>query len=310
MAGNGRAGFGREAAADFRGGLYRQYVSAFKGERGQAGEGAYAWWDFKYLPLLGGLARDAAVLEIGCGAGELLAYLGRRGFSHATGLDISAEQVALAQRRGVHAVIGDVFATLADQAPRDHAPWDQAPADRAPTDHAPVDRAPVQRAPADRAPLDRAPADRAPMDRSAVDQALAVGARTYAAILAVDVFEHFSRDELSRLAPLLFSALEPGGRLLVQTANGAGLFPGQVIYGDLTHMTIFTPQSLAQLLRPAGFTNLTFGETGPVPIRLRGKLDSLIWKTITALASTVRHIETGKHQSIWTENFICLAFKP
>jgi SAM-dependent methyltransferase len=260
MAGNGREGYGRGAAADFRGGLYRRYVSAFKGERLQTGEGAHAWWDVKYLPLLGGLARDAAVLEIGCGAGELLAYLGQRGFSQATGLDISTEQVALAQRRGVHAVVGDVFEVLTDQAPGDGAP--------------------------------------------------AVGTRTYAAIVAVDVFEHFSRDELTRLAPLLYQALQPGGRLLVQTANGAGLFPGQVIYGDLTHMTIFTPQSLGQLLRPTGFTNLAFDETGPVPIRLRGRLDTALWKTITAIASTVRHIETGKHQTIWTENFLCLAFKP
>jgi SAM-dependent methyltransferase len=249
MSGNGREGTGRGAASDFRRGLYGRYVSAFKGER-HAPDASYAWWDQKFLPLLEGLDRAAPVLEIGCGAGELLAYLGQRGFSNATGLDLSEEQVALAARRGVHAVGGDVF------------------------------------------------------------QALAGEARTYAAIVAVDVFEHFSRDELTRLAPLLYQALEPGGRLLVQTANGAGLFPGQVIYGDLTHMTIFTPQSLGQLLRPAGFTNLSFAETGPVPIRLRGKLDVALWTALKAVASTIRHVETGKHQTIWTENFICLAVKP
>jgi SAM-dependent methyltransferase len=134
--------------------------------------------------------------------------------------------------------------------------------------------------------------------------------RDYAAIFAVDVLEHLTRDELVGLAPLLHAALKPGGRLLVQTANGAGLMPGHVIHGDLTHQTIFTPESLGQLLRPVGFAHLSFYETGPVPIRLRGKLDVALWSAVKALASTVRYVETGKRQTIWTENFICRALKP
>lgn len=236
--------------ADFRDGLYGRYVSAFKGERQSAAEPSFVWWDHKYLPLLRGLDRGAPVLDIGCGAGGLLAYLERRGFSHATGVDISAEQVDLAKQRGVRATLGDVFDVLARQ-----------------------------------------PA-------------------TFAAIFAVDVFEHFSRDELLRVAPLLYATLTPGGSLLVQTANGAGLYPGQVIYGDLTHMTVLTPQSLGQLLRPSGFVDLAFYETGPIPIRLRGKLDVALWSAVKAIANTVRYIETGKRQTVWTENFICLASKP
>ena len=123
------------------------------------------------------------------------------------------------------------------------------------------------------------------------------------------MFEHFSRNELLRLTPLLYAALEPGGRLLVQTANGAGLFARQVIYGDLTHMTVLTPNSLAQLLRPVGFADFGFYETGPIPIRVRGKLDVALWAGLKAVANTIRYIETGKRQAIWTENFICRAFK-
>src|SRR6266404_2015888 len=99
---------------DFRAAFYQRYVSEFKGEAnlGGSGEGSFAWWDHKYLPLLDGLERSAPVLEIGCGAGGLLAYLGRRGFSHARGIDISAEQIARAQQRGVNAEIGDAFEFL------------------------------------------------------------------------------------------------------------------------------------------------------------------------------------------------------
>jgi SAM-dependent methyltransferase len=239
------------AGGDFRAALYGRYVSTFKGEPALVAEPSFAWWDHRYLPLLNDLERSAPVLEIGCGAGGLLAYLERRGFSHATGIDISAEQVDRARRRGVKAELADVFEFL---------------------------------------------------ERNQ---------HTFAGILAVDVLEHFSRDELVRLAPLLHAALQPGGRLLVQTANGAGLFPRQVIYGDLTHMTIFTPDSLAQLLRPVGFGDFGFYETGPIPIRLRGKIDVALWAGLKVIANTVRSIETGKRQMVWTENFlsICRAVK-
>ena len=131
-----------------------------------------------------------------------------------------------------------------------------------------------------------------------------------AALIAIDVLEHLTRDELVQLADAMFAALRPGGRLLIQTANGAGLFPGQVIYGDLTHHTVFTPGSLSQLLTQAGFCSLSFYETGPIPIRVRGRLNVALWHAIKVLTNTARYIETGKRQAIWTENFICSAFKP
>jgi SAM-dependent methyltransferase len=238
-------------SGDFRAGLYRGYVSTFKGEPADLlGEGAFVWWDHKFLPLLAGLERGAAILDMGCGSGGLLAYLGRRGFSHALGVDISAEQIELAHKRGVKAEQHDALAYLA------------------------------------------------------------ANVEKFEAILGVDVLEHFTRDELTHVVKHVFQALRPGGRFIIQTANGAGLFPGQVIYGDLTHRTIFTPESLGQLLRSVGFDRLTFYETGPIPVRVRGKLDVALWTAIKMVANRVRHIETGKRQAIWTENFICEAFRP
>jgi SAM-dependent methyltransferase len=230
----------------FRDELYGQYVSTFKGAPHADDE----WWRYKYLPLLADLPPHAAILELGCGGGELLAFLGRQGFTDARGVDISAEQVELARKRGVNVEVGDAFAALSQRQ------------------------------------------------------------RGCDALIAVDVLEHFTRDELVQLAPLLFSALKPGGRLLVQTANGAGLFPRQVIYGDLTHLTIFTPESLAQLLRPRGFERLRFYETGPTPLRVRGRVNVAAWSLLKLAVNAIRSVETGKRQSIWTENFICLAYRP
>jgi 2-polyprenyl-3-methyl-5-hydroxy-6-metoxy-1,4-benzoquinol methylase len=238
-------------AGDFRADLYRGYVSTFKGERAAlSDDGAFVWWDHKFLPLLADLDRSAAILDLGCGSGSLLAYLGRRGFSHAFGVDISAEQIDRALQKGVSAAQHDAHAYLAASTER------------------------------------------------------------FDAIIAVDVLEHFTRDELAHLVRQLFAALKPGGRLVVQTANGAGLFPGQVIYGDLTHQTIFTPESLGQLLRSVGFDAPSCYETGPIPVRVRGKLDVALWTAVKALANALRHAETGKRQVIWTENFICRALRP
>ena len=140
-------------------------------------------------------------------------------------------------------------------------------------------------------------------------EALAAGEGAYAAILAFDFIEHFDRDELLELAPAIWRALAPGGRLVLHTPNGEGLMPGQVIYGDLTHLTIFTPGSLEQLLRLAGFTGFQFSEAGPAPIGLRGRLRVLAWSLVKLLAGVVRRIETGKRQAIWTETMFCCCRK-
>ena len=131
------------------------------------------------------------------------------------------------------------------------------------------------------------------------------GSRRWRVILALDFVEHFSKDELMRLVPAVRSCLEPGGVLILQTPNGAGLFPHQIVYGDLTHMTIFTPESLRQLLRLHGLGDFRFSETGPVAKDLRGRLRLAAWRTIRQAANLVRAIETGKTQEVWTENLIC-----
>jgi hypothetical protein len=107
------------------------------------------------------------------------------------------------------------------------------------------------------------------------------------------------------LAKLLYNALEDRGILIIQTPNGQGLFPHQVIYGDLTHLTVFTPESLRQLFSLAGFADFRFQETGPVGKNLYGKIRLILWKVIKKLANGIRKIETGKSQEIWTENMIC-----
>jgi len=235
--------------SDFRTELYERYVSTFKGaERPVSSadrESYFRWCRHKFLPLFDDLPRDARILELGCGAGDMLEYLGRNGFSAVEGIDLAPEQVQLATERGLNARVADVFDVLGS------------------------------------------------------------ASGGYQAIVALDFLEHFTKDELMTLVPTLRDALAPGGVLIMQTPNGQGLFSNQVVYGDLTHLTIFIPESFQQLFRLWGFDDFRFVETGPVPDGLKGRLRVVLWRLITRMASVARMIESGKSQAIWTENMIC-----
>ena len=118
------------------------------------------------------------------------------------------------------------------------------------------------------------------------------------------------RQELYRRYASTRRALCDGGTLVLQTPNGEGLLPGSVVHGDLTHLTVFTAESLAQALRVAGFEAIAFQETGPLPRGSKERIRLLLWKLIRAVANTVRRIERGRRQELWTENFICWCRKP
>lgn len=236
---------------DHRTPYYRSYVSGFKRWESVGknwNEKAYMQWcDEHYGPWLAGAPRDGAILELGAGDGNMLAYLRSAGFRNLAGVDISEEQVEIAQRFGRPVRVQDVF------------------------------------------------------------EALSVQPGTLTGIVAVDLLEHFTKAELGDLLRLAVAALRPGGFLLICTPNGQGIFSGQIIYGDLTHATIFTPGSLEQALRVAGFTRMWFREATFVRRGLRGRLRGLSWGAVRAAANVVRRVQAGKTQEIWSENLLCYA---
>jgi cyclopropane fatty-acyl-phospholipid synthase-like methyltransferase len=239
--------------SDFRVELYERYVSSFKGKQSQQDEAQlaryWAWCHHKYLPIIGSIPRQAAVLDLGCGAGQMLEFLKNEGFNNARGVDISQEQVDIARGRGLNAEVGDAIAFL-----KAHE-------------------------------------------------------NSFDLLIAFDFFEHFTKAELLELTGLILNTLKPGGYLLLQTPNGEGLFPGQIVYGDLTHMTIFTPGAMTNLLRLSNFEQIAFYESGPAPIDTKGQIRLILWRIIRGMANAARVIETGKTQQIWTENLICCCRK-
>ncbi len=234
--------------SDYRENFYKHYISRFKGIDLASRTDSQSYFDqfeYKFLPLFDGLESEDTILELGCGPGYLLEFLKRTGFTQVKGIDISSEQVELANKRECAAEVADVFEYLEGKHEK------------------------------------------------------------FNLIIALDFIEHFHKEELPELTRLIFKSLKKDGRLILQTPNGEGLFPRQVIYGDITHQTIFTPASIQQLLRLAGFENFHFTESD-----LKRRRGRLLWQLVKFVANTVRRIESGKSQTIWTENMICYCKKP
>lgn len=138
---------------------------------------------------------------------------------------------------------------------------------------------------------------------------LEVNKRKFDIIFALDIIEHFYKHELLDLFSGLYSILNQNGVLIIHTPNGDGLFPNHIIYGDLTHLTIFNSNSLGQILRLSGFVDVKFYETGPTSKNIKGFVRLILWKLIKLIVKSVRIIETGGSEKILTQDFISIAKK-
>lgn len=231
---------------DYRLELYSRYASTQqKFNYDFLSKKQLAWYRHKFPSIFLNLNPNSSILDLGCGQGHFMEFLKTEGFLNVEGIDISKEQVDIANSRGINAQIADAITFLQSKK------------------------------------------------------------ESYDAIIALDVIEHFRKDELLVLFNEIHNSLRNDGELIIQTPNGSGLFPNQVIYGDLTQLTIFTPGSLEQLLRITGFGDIKFFETGPFQVDITGSFRLLLWKIIKLVVNLIRLIEVGKQQDIWTANMIC-----
>lgn len=141
--------------------------------------------------------KNARILDIGCGYGNLLLFLQKKGYSQTVGIDLSSEQVEKARQLGLQNVFcADVFDFLAQP---------QQP---------------------------------------------------YHCIVALDVIEHLSKEELQRLLATLSDVLAPNGIVLFRTPNMDAPLTSLFAYGDFTHETLLNSHSAQQLMQSANFTQI------------------------------------------------------
>lgn len=132
-------------------------------------------------------------------------------------------------------------------------------------------------------------------------------------VTGFDIIEHLQQQEVIQFLDICFSALKPGGKLILQTLNGDSPWVGSIKYADFSHENGFTPSSLDQLLRLTGFVDAEFREAGPVP-NWRSVVSFcrfVIWRIMRIFLIFWNMVEIGNPGSgILTRSLIVSATKP
>lgn len=131
-------------------------------------------------------------------------------------------------------------------------------------------------------------------------------------IAALDVLEHFTREELLTVVDEVARVLHRGGRFIVHVPNGEAIAPGVVRYGDLTHELAFTPASLRQLANACGLKAVEFIEDRPVAHGMVSSMRAFLWWLMTINFRILRMAETGCNyrEPILSQNLLAVLVRP
>jgi len=102
-------------------------------------------------------------------------------------------------------------------------------------------------------------------------------------IFALNFLEHLDKNVLARVLDEAFRVLRPNGVLIAMVPNATSPFGSMTRYWDITHQLAFTPSSVRQLARLAGFLEMEFKECGPVPYGLVSGIRYLLWQGIRGM---------------------------
>jgi SAM-dependent methyltransferase len=226
-------------SAGYRGRLYAEYGSTFQSAPERFDEAAASRWGRAYRWYLRGYlpeARDARIVDLGCGYGRLLHLLREEGYSLITGVDISPDQTRRARE-----VVPDV------------------------------------------------------QEMGVLDY-LACHPMEFDLISALDLVEHLDKCEVLEFVDACMTALQPGGRLVLQTPNADSPFGMAHRYNDLTHEVAFNCNAISRLLAGAGFVDVRVRELGPVPwgYSLVSTGRYCAWQIIRAGVLAWNLVETGE----------------
>lgn len=132
----------------------------------------------------------------------------------------------------------------------------------------------------------------------------------YDLIAALDVIEHFTKDEVLEFLDAVRGGLRSGGRLLLRTPNADSPYHSWIRYGDFTHEVTFTPRSIRQVLRATGFTGIEVYPLEPYAHGLPSAARRLLWLGLKQLIRLYLLVEQGTAGSgVFTANLCAVARK-
>ena len=94
---------------------------------------------------------------------------------------------------------------------------------------------------------------------------------------------------------------------IFHTPKGLGPNADKIIYGGLTHLIIFTPNTATQLLKLLGFSEISYFETEPYARNIKSSIRLILWKLMKFDVNMIRFFGTAATEKILTKNFIGVA---
>lgn len=145
-----------------------------------------------------------------------------------------------------------------------------------------------------------------------VEHLQGIDGNTVDVLIAFDVLEHFTKDELSDLVDELYRVLKKGGIVISHQPNGEGPFGNFMRHWDFTHELAFTRQSIAQLFLSSGFAKVQSYEDKPVIHGMKSFVRYVLWEFVLRQIYRLRMvIETGgcDRNALFSLNFLTVAEK-
>jgi len=131
-------------------------------------------------------------------------------------------------------------------------------------------------------------------------------------LTAIDLIEHFPKDELFDLVNQLYRVLKKGGRVITHQPNAEGVFGNAILYGDFTHEQAFTRVSMAQIFLSNGFGAISSFEDKPLGYSLKSWIRRTLWGLLVRpfyLFLIVVESGGSDREIILTKNFLSVAVK-
>src|SRR5579872_1964887 len=139
----------------------------------------------------------------------------------------------------------------------------------------------------------------------------ASAAELYDVVVAFDVIEHFSKQEVLEIMDHAYRVLRPDGRLILHVPNAEGIFGSRIFWSDFTHEMAFTREGLRQLTQASGFASLLCREDVPTVHGVKSFVRRGVWWGLRIFFRLAHMAETGDPGSslILTQNLLAVATK-
>lgn len=138
----------------------------------------------------------------------------------------------------------------------------------------------------------------------------------FSCIVANDMAEHLTKTELLAFLDLCHSHLSPasGSLIILKVPNAASWFGARERYVDFTHELAFTPESVAQVLRVTGYTDVKVqpivgSYLGGAKASIRSAMNLVFTQPLTKLVYTSMY-GYGRIPLVLTPSMIAIGRRP